>query len=135
MNRIAPTAFFGKTFDEALELLVESRDFVAAGAASPPPGRTPEDHLHFTRETMRVTARLTQIMAWLLTQKAVHAGELSPRQAAGDAYRLAGQSVCLSHEPGHRAGLPERLQDLLVRSHALYLRVARLDDLVRRSAE
>jgi regulator of CtrA degradation len=135
MTHIAPTAFFGKTFDEAMTLLVAARDYVAAGVAERPQDRSIEDHLRMARETMRVTARLTQIMAWLLAQKAVHAGELTPRQAASDAHRLAGQAICLDDDERHGAGLPEGLRELLKRSHALYVRVARLDELVRRAAE
>jgi regulator of CtrA degradation len=135
MTYVAPTAFFGKTFDEAITLLVEARDHVAAGIGERPRDRSVEDHLRMARETMRVTARLTQIMAWLLAQKAVHAGELTPQQAASEAHRLAGQAICLDHDEAHHAGLPLGLQALLARSHALYVRVARLDELVRRAAE
>jgi regulator of CtrA degradation len=135
MTQIAPTAFFGKTFDEALTLLVQARDYISVSVGDRPVGRTADDHLRFARETMRVTARLTQIMAWLLTQKAVHAGELSPRQAASEEHRLAGHAVCIKHDEADHIGLPIGLQALLARSHALYVRVSRLDDLVRRAAE
>ncbi|HVO14898.1 MAG TPA: DUF1465 family protein [Alphaproteobacteria bacterium] len=135
MTRIAPTAFFGKTFDEAMTLLVEARDLIAAGAGERPRDRSIEDHLRMARETMRVTARLTQVMAWLLAQKAVHAGELTPQQAASEAHRLSGHAICLDADEALCAGLPIGLQGLLKRSHALYVRVARLDDLVRRAAE
>ena len=56
---------------------------------------------------MRITTRLTQIMAWLLAQKAVHAGELTARQMASEEYRLDGQSVCLDDDERHHAGLPD----------------------------
>ena len=135
MTQIAPTAFFGKTFDEALTLLVQTRDYIAVGVGGRPVGRTADDQLRFARETMRVTARLTQVMAWLLIQKAVHAGEIGPCQAAGDDLRLAGQKVCTEHDETDHAGLPLSLQRLLARSHALYVRVSRLDELVRRAAE
>jgi len=135
MTLIAPTAFFGKTFDEAMALLVEARDYIAAGAGEKPGDRPVGDHLRMARETMRITARLTQIMAWLLAQKAVHAGELTPHQAASEAHRLAGQAICFDDDEAHYAGLPEGLQALLKRSYALYVRVARLDELVRRAAE
>jgi len=35
---------------------------------------------------------------------------------------------------GESAGLPQRFRDLIERSHRLYIRVARLDDMVRRQA-
>lgn len=135
MTQIAPTAFFGKTFEETLALLAQARDYISASVGDRPAGRTPHDQLRFARETMRVTARLTQIMAWLLTQKAVHAGEMTPRQAASEEHRLSGHAVCIEHDEKHHAGLPLGLQALLARSHALYVRVSRLDELVRRAAE
>ncbi|MGE5146513.1 MAG: DUF1465 family protein [Candidatus Eiseniibacteriota bacterium] len=133
MTPTAPTAFFGKTFEEAMILLIEARDYISATAGQRPQGLTPEDQLRIARETMRITTRLTQIMAWLLAQKAVHAGELTARQVASEEYRLDGQSVCLADDERHHGGLPDHLQSLLKRSHALYVRVARLDELVRRA--
>ena len=133
MTVTAPTAFFGKTFEEAMTLLIEARDYIAATAGARPTGITPEDQLRIARETMRITTRLTQTMAWLLTQKAVHAGELTTHQAASEDYRLDGHSVCLDDDEQHHAGLPDQLQDLLKRSYGLYVRVARLDELVRRA--
>jgi regulator of CtrA degradation len=135
MTQIAPTAFFGKTFDEALALLVQTRDYIAAGVGGRRVGRAADDQLRFARETMRVTARLTRVMAWLLIQKAVHAGEISPRQAASEEHRLSAHAVCTEHDERHHAELPLGLQVLLARSHALYVRVSRLDELVRRAAE
>ena len=78
-------------------------------------------------ETMRLTTRLTQVMAWLLTQKAVYLEEMSPHQAAKRAYRLGGQKICL--EPGRvdYEILPIQLRKLLERSYALYIRIHRLD--------
>jgi regulator of CtrA degradation len=133
MTPSAPTAFFGKTFEEAMTLLIEARDYISTTTAAPPLGRSPEDGLRIARETMRITTRLTQVMAWLLAQKAVHAGELTARQMASEEYRLDGQTVCLDDDERRHAGLPDGLQSLLKRSHALYVRVARLDELVRRA--
>jgi regulator of CtrA degradation len=73
-------------------------------------------------------------MAWLLAQKAVQAGEISPVAAAA-AYRLSEDDMCLLEGGAETtAALPEGLRDLLERSRALYVRVTRLDTLVQRSA-
>ncbi len=72
-----PTAFFGKTYDETLGLLVEVRDYVADGELRDRAALAPAVGARLSCEALRVTARLTQLMAWLLAQKAVHAGELS----------------------------------------------------------
>ena len=74
------------------------------------------------------------MMAWLLAQKAVHAGEISVAEAAGERYRLSGAAVCFAELGERAAALPMRLVELLDQSRRLYVRVARLDELVRRSA-
>ena len=72
-------------------------------------------------------------MAWLLVQKAVHAGEISAAEAAGDDHRLAGQAVCRERGGTHGIQLPPALAELLDRSYELYARVERLDALVARA--
>jgi regulator of CtrA degradation len=83
---------------------------------------------------MRLTARLTQIMAWLLIQKAVHAGELDRSEAARPNLRLGARTLCTTHDELALATLPAALQGLMERSYRLYVRVARLDDMVARDA-
>ena len=129
----ATTAFFNKTYDEAMTLLVEMRDYVAYAEPRDRAGLSPRDGVHLCCATLRVTARLTQIMAWLLAQKAVHAGELSTRDIVEKNGPLAEIKVCM--EGGAETeldGLPRYFRELSERSHRLYVRVARLDDMVRR---
>jgi regulator of CtrA degradation len=128
----APTAFFSRTYDEAMQLLLEARDYIALVEPDDRKQLAIGDRLSLCCETMRLTARLTQVMAWLLTQKAVHAGELSLSEAASDGFALGGSSVCVTVTPGVEDVLPRRLLNLLDRSHRLYVRVSRLDDMVRR---
>jgi regulator of CtrA degradation len=131
----APTAFFNKTYDETLGLLTEMRDYVAHGEARDRAGLTAIDSARLCCASLRVTARLTQVMAWLLSQKAVHAGEMSTGELVARNDRLAAIAVCMEREAdGDVASLPRYFRSLLDRSHHLYVRVARLDDMVRRQA-
>ena len=123
------TAFFGKTYGEAMDLLVEARDYLAHREPIDRQGLVAMERLRFCGETMRLTARLTQIMAWLLAQRAVHAGELSQEEALADHEALAEHALCMEGAP---VSMPQRLASLLDRSHKLYVRVARLDELARR---
>jgi regulator of CtrA degradation len=125
----AQPAFFGKTYDEALGLLVAARDYVALSER--PHRSRPEiaERLRLCCETMRMTARLTQIMAWLMAQKAIHAGEMTQDELAHTQEPLADIRICM--DPGQIEGLPKPLIGLLQRSHSLYLRIARLDGRVR----
>ena len=123
-------AFLGSTYDDALGLVVEARNYLAH---MPPgrPGDPPSVRLQISYETMRLTARLTQAMAWLLAQKAVHAGELTPDEARAEIYALNPKAVCLDPSSSENEALPPGLRSLLDRSHRLYLRVYRLDAMYR----
>ncbi|WP_420346902.1 DUF1465 family protein [Pelagibius sp.] len=121
-------AFFDSTFDEALALTREARDYLTHREPEERKKMSPAERMAMSCETMRLTARLTQIMAWLLVQKAVHAGEMTREEAAAEEYRLSGKEVCEETTPPvEGAQLQPRLVDLLDRSHRLYQRVARLD--------
>lgn len=127
------TAFFSGPYDETMDLLEESRRYVAtlthpADVPCPPPVR-----LQVSFESMRLTARLTQVMAWLLAQKAMHAGEITMRDLASDQYALGAETICRNNDAAEQDEMPERLRRLLRRSFDLYERIARLDAMVRRA--
>jgi regulator of CtrA degradation len=128
-----PTAFFNKTYDETLGLLVEMRNYVAYVEAHDRKSLTPLDGARLSCAGLRVTARLTQIMAWLLSQKAVHAGEMTTADLVESNGPLAEIEVCMADDDeSETAALPDGFRDLADRSRRLYVRVARLDDMVRR---
>lgn len=128
------TAFFDKTYDEALRLTHEARSFIASGDQARLTDAPLATRLIHARESMRLTARLTQVMAWLFYQKAVHAGEIDRAELAAPDKRLGGRTVCSEHDEAALAVLPPSLQSLMRRSHRLYARVARLDEMVGRDA-
>ena len=132
LDVFAGTAFFDRTYQEALGLLRESRDYLAYCQDRDIRPLEPFDRLRFTLESTRLTARLTDIMAWLFVQKAVAEGELSVDEAAGERYRLLRGDAVL--DPGAVGDeiLPRGLVSLLARSHLLYLRIVRLEEMVAR---
>ncbi len=127
----APATFFNGTFNEALSLLIEARNYIAYYEASDFTTLPSHVRLQISYESMRITSRLTQVMAWLLTQKAVHAGEISREMAASDAFALAGGTICSDPSGSENENLPGGLRGLLSRSHLLYMRVRRLDEQFR----
>ena len=130
-----PTAYFHRTYDETMALLIEARNYAIYHDAIDQRTLTPSARLQVSFEALRVTSRLVQVMAWLLAQKAVHAGELTPEQGAGEEYALSGGTVCSDPAGPENEALPGGLRSLLDRSHRLYVRVSRLDDMVRHDAE
>jgi len=124
---VPSVAYFDSTFTEALALARDARDYFAYREPTDAPGMDPVARLAASCEAMRLTSRVTQIMAWLLVQKAVHAGELSRTQAARPEYRLGGHAVCQEQCQVADLRLPEALEHLLARSRGMYDRIARLD--------
>ncbi len=121
-------AFFDSTFEEALALTREARDYLTHIEPAERREMTAADRMVASCETMRLTSRLTQIMAWLMVQKAVHAGEMTREEAAAPEFRLSGKEVCEETTPVlEGTSLQPRLVELLETSHNLYQRVARLD--------
>ena len=124
---VQTVTYFDSTFDEALALTREARDYLAYQEKADLDQMSPVGRMAASCESMRLTARLTQVIAWLLVQKAVHSGDLTREEAAEPKYRLAGQEICDDIEPLAAEPLPDHLAELLSRSHRMYQRVARLD--------
>jgi regulator of CtrA degradation len=132
MNGLATTTFFSRTYDEALTLVVEARDYIAGNYGEERDRAHTFAQLTFDCEALRLTTRLTQVMAWLLHQRAIHEGEVPPESVRDAGNQLSGQAVCLHQEFEMLATLPAALRSLMERSLHLYERVARLDSMVRR---
>lgn len=115
-----------RTYDEAFALLLEARCYAVSNSARHQ-GHDPEIRLAHSCESLRLTARLAQIVAWLLAQKAHETGELSAEDLARSEFRLGGERVCLDWRPADEQPLPPALKSLMRRSYDLYCRVRRLD--------
>jgi regulator of CtrA degradation len=130
-----PTLFLAM-HDETLTLLIESRNYIQSLRENGNRNAAQSvDYLDVTLETMRLTTRLTQVMAWLLAQRAVQNNELPRTGEEAREYRLSGQSVCMDWRSSETAHLPSRLRDLLRRSFDLYRRVGRLEAQIDRRLE
>jgi len=128
---IASATFFNGTYDETMALLIEARNYIAYHEAGDHRHLPPHVRLQISYESMRVTSRLTQVMAWLLAQKAVHAGEITQEIAASDEFALSGGEICSDPSGPENEELPSGLRSLLERSHRLYMRAHRLDEQFR----
>ena len=126
----AEMTFFTRTYDEALDLIVEARNYMVYNRPTARRVRPSGDNLRLSCEALRVTSRLTQVMAWLMLQRAVQDGEISPQEACDEKNRLSGQSVCLDDGGVEDTDIPAGLRSLLSRSLNLYQRISRLEEMV-----
>ncbi len=109
---------------EAMVLADEARSYFDSAARDDRLALAPVDRVAFSCESLKVTTRLMHVIAWLLTQRAVSAGELSRAQAGASERRL-GQAG--ASDPALLPRLPEAANELIRTSEELYDRVARLD--------
>jgi regulator of CtrA degradation len=110
---------------EAMVLADEARSYFDSAAREDRLELEPVDRVGFSCESLKVTTRLMHIIAWLLTQRAVTAGELT-RSQAGESDRRLGPAPQSDAQLLPR--LPQPAVDLIRASEELYERVQRLDE-------
>jgi regulator of CtrA degradation len=125
--------FINRLYDEGFSLLVEARNYFQFSEAARDSSRAenPRDRLFVNYQAMRLTSRMTQTMAWLLAQRAAHAGELTTVEACGGDFSLGGENFCVEADGHDDFRVPSGMRKLLDRSHMLYHRVWRLDQSAR----
>ena len=109
---------------EAMVLADEARSYFDEAGRTEREALDPLDRVGFSCESLKVTTRLMHVIAWLLTQRAVHAGELAPREALHPSRRLGEPPRT---DPSAVAMLPARARALIDASAELHRRVAHLD--------
>lgn len=78
----------------------------------------------FSCESLKVTTRLMHVIAWLLTQRAVDAGELEVNDALSPSRRLG---PAPETDAGVLLAMPPQAVSIIESSIELYRRVSRLD--------
>ncbi|PWE16325.1 DUF1465 domain-containing protein [Marinicauda salina] len=123
----AGSEMFRRLFREGMDLVEETAAYLDG------PGREDAKRLgragalSYAAESMTLTTQLMQSASWLLTQRAVAEGDMTPEEAAEERYRLNPGARKDAHWPADDEPCPARLADLATRSEALYRRLARLD--------
>ena len=134
LQSFAASQLFEKIFDEGMGLVEETARYLDGRGRDESKHLSRKSALVYAGESMRVTTRLMQAASWLLIQRAVQEGDMTPDDASSDRYRLGAREICLGKREEDIEGLPRKLVELLDRSDSLYRRIARLDDvLFRRS--
>ena len=110
---------------EAMLLADEARGYFDEGGRIERDMLSPIARVAFSCESLKVTTRLMHVIAWLLTQRAVIAGELSAAHALEPSRRLgaAPETMVDAIMP-----LPPQAHRLVAASMDLHRRVARLDE-------
>lgn len=110
---------------EAMLLADEARAYFDEGGRADRDALNAMTRVSFSCESLKVTTRLMHIIAWLLTQRAVDAGELQARDAVDPSRRLGPAPETTEVEI---AAMPPAARALIDASADLYRRVGRLDE-------
>lgn len=135
----ATRCMVNKLHDDAITLAAEMRDQIASGLYRPEvnvgnvldhDGRISHDtltSLESVRESSAAVARVTAVIAWTLTIKAMYAGELNFSDINRSENRLQCGEVLEGDLESTPDELPAALADTASRSVNVYRRAARLE--------
>ncbi|MCM5554886.1 DUF1465 family protein [Pleomorphomonas sp. NRK KF1] len=125
--RALNSELFRELFREGMALVEETAAYLDGDGRNESRTLSRAATLSYSTESMRLTTRLMQIASWLLMQRAVNEGEMSPEQA-----RSEKNKVRLDFQPPVMSGplwneLPETLRSIIERTDRLHGRIVHMD--------
>ena len=129
--RIVASGGFTALYREGMTLIEDVAAYLDGDGRAESRSLNRETSFAYATESMRLTTRLMQLASWLLLQRAVNEGELTPENA-----RLEKEKVKFSATPTERGGpgfesLPQQLRDYIAHGDRLFERVQQFDKLER----
>jgi regulator of CtrA degradation len=119
----------GKLIDdlyvEAMVLADEARAYLEKGATLERDLLEPVDRVHFSCEALKVTTRLMQVIAWLLSRRAYLRGEIELAESRSEKFRLGDAAPT---DAGTTRIFPADMRVLITASESLYMRAQRLEE-------
>jgi regulator of CtrA degradation len=123
-SRITPR-LIESLYTEAMILADEARAYFDDEGREERLTLEPFVRVGFACESLKVTTRIMHIVAWLLTQRAVEAGEIAGADGGRPERRLG---KATESDPAVVEQLPPSAQRLISSSADLYARIQRLDE-------
>ena len=111
-------------YGEAMVLADEARSYFDEAGRDDRDALDPLLRVSFSCESLKVTTRLMHVIAWVMIQRAVEAGEVPATTALDPRHRLGPAPVT---DAVLLAQLPSRARDLIEASTDLHRRVALFD--------
>lgn len=110
---------------DAMVLADEARAYLESDAGTARELCDPFDRVQFSCESLKITTRLMQVIAWLLAQRAAARGEIERSEIRTEKYRL-GEAA--PSDPRYTRIFPIEMQAIIAASEKLYLRAKRLEE-------
>lgn len=121
---------FKALFEEGMDLIEETAFYLDNQGREDSRALPRRVSLAYAGESMRLTTRLMQIASWLLLQRAVAEGEITPDQAQTEKSRVRLSSVETAATIADFEALPARLRELVGLATRLHARILHLDMLI-----
>ena len=121
---------FARTYNEALDLVVDMRDYLAYAFAQECLEIGGRHNPKLSLEAMRLSSRLMHTMAWLTLIRAIQNGEISLEEVYKNRDRFGAQNACLDTMADEEVTLPGKLHSLIDRSNQLLKRTHHLQEIV-----
>jgi regulator of CtrA degradation len=135
LARFTSSEQFEKVFREGMGLVEETANYLDGPGRFDARGLDRHGAIAYATESMRLTTRLMQLASWLLLQRAVSAGELTPEDASKEKHRISLADIGAGHPLSGAAQLPESLDELIARSLKLHERIVKLDAMIATRAK
>jgi len=126
-QRLAGSDAFRAMFREGMALVEETANYLDGEGRTDSKQLSRTASLAYATESMRLTTRLMQLASWLLLQRAVNDGEMSPQQASLEKAKVKLGGLATATEGPGWEPLPQPLKELITRSLYLQQRIRRLD--------
>lgn len=110
---------------EAMVLADEARAYLEKGAVLERDLLEPMERVHFSCEALKITTRLMQVIAWLLSRRAFIRGEIDLAESRSEKFRLGDAAPS---DAASTQGFPGDMRVLIAASESLYLRAQRLEE-------
>jgi regulator of CtrA degradation len=127
IHRLALSDAFKDLFREGMTLVEEAASYLDGPGRAESRALSRPAALAYSTESMRLTTRLMQVASWLLLQRAVNEGELTPNQAQAERVRVRLSRQEYGCAPEVFEQLPPTLRSLSKRSLRIQERVIHLD--------
>ncbi|SCA57706.1 conserved hypothetical protein [Candidatus Terasakiella magnetica] len=132
MGKVATTVnWLDRTFDETMSLLIEAEQYHAYRFEHQVRHLVPVKRLALTKESLRVTSRLSHMMSWLMSEKAILNDEITRQDFAQNTQPLAQEDICVEPTNTPIEDCPRALQSLRRRSWELFMRATRIEGMLR----
>src|SRR5471030_2014277 len=111
-----PVTFLNQTLQSAQDLLHATHEYIKWQAPIDVEEMGPHETFRVSCEAMRVTIRMTQIITWLMLQKAVLTGDVTRKEVLTESYCVLRGNTCLEIDSEDDDSIPPRLRELLIES-------------------